>query len=523
MATKEVYRFEEIKGKILHAVDLISDPVKETISPKGRNVLFEDDKGNIYSTNDGATIVKNISVKDPIENAIIEIVKSSSLKTNTEVGDGTSTSILLSQILIKEGFKLVESGYNPMELKAKFDDFAIQISENLKNQSVKIKNDKDLFNIAKISANNDEVIAKEVVRVIKVAGVDGMVFLEPNNKPETEIIEDTGFIIQQGLLAAELKNDPTRFIAVYKDVPVFITDKRLYYKAEAEHIMSTAILAGHKQIVIVARDFIGEALNSLMANHLKGTISLLLVKDPMATDKSADSLHDLADYLGGHVIMEKAGDLVGKITIKDFVIADKAFADPQKSILTTKNPDNKAIKDKVSAIRKELEKDKDSKDLKKRLACLTNGMVTVKVGGRTGIEVTENMFRYEDSINAARAAVKDGYLVGGGIALLNAYYNILPFIDQELLPTFKKFCQANVRQIALNCGKHPEHILEMIKNDSKLNVGYNAMSDKVEDLLKAGVIDPFKVTENAVNNSVSITNQIISSNFLIVNEREDKE
>ena len=519
---KTIHIFENIKEKIIHAVDTISDPVRGTISPKGRNCLFQDDKGNIYSTNDGATIVKNISVKDPIENAIIDIVKASSLKTNSEVGDGTSTSILLSQILVKEGLKLVESGYNPMELKEKFNEFAEKLIKSLKVQAIKIKNDKDLFNIAKISANNDEKIAKEVVQVIKVAGTDGMIFLEPGSE-ETEIIEDTGFIINTGLLAPELKNDPSRFVATYKNVPVFITDKRLYYKAEAESIMSTVLLAGYKQVIIVARDFLGESLTSFMGNHLQGKISLLLIKDSTATEQKADTLHDLADYLGGKVIMEKNGDMVGKITIKDFVIADKVFQDPIKSILTTKNPDSKTLKNKISAIRTELKADKDNKDLKKRLACLTNGMVTVKIGGRTGIEQTENMYRYEDSIHATRAAIKDGYLVGGGIAILNAFYDNLHWFDTELVPTFKKFCQGNVRQIALNCGKHPEFILEQIRNDKNKNTGYNAMTDKIEDLLKMGVVDPFKVTENAVNNSVSITNQIISSNFLIVNDLEEED
>lgn len=517
---KQVYRFEDIKEKIIRAVDLISEPVIGTLSPKGRNVLFEDDKGRIYSTNDGATIAKNISVKDTIENAIIEIVKTSSLKTNTEVGDGTSTSILLSQILIKEGLKLVESGMNPMELKAKFDNIAKDIIESLKKQAIKIKTDKDLFNVARISANNDDVIASEVVKIVKVAGTDGMIFLEPGSEIKTEIIEDTGFIVNKGLFDPQLKNDPTRFVATYKNVPVLLTDKRLYYRAEAEDIMSKALLAGYKALVIVARDFLGEALQSFMGNHLQGKISLMLVQDPNATDKNSESLHDLADFLGGKVIMEKNGDLVGKITIKDYVIADKVFADPVKTIFTTINPTNKLLKNKITAIRRELKSDKDNKDLKKRLACLTNGMVTVKVGGRTSIEQSENVYRYEDSIQATRAAIKDGYLVGGGIALYNAFKDIK--IDAELIPTFRKFCEGNIRQIALNCGKHPGYILEKI-NESKKNFGYNAMSDKVEDLLKAGVIDPFKVTENAVNNSVSITNQIISSNFLIVNDLEDNE
>jgi chaperonin GroEL len=518
MGNKQIYRFEDIKDRIIHAVDTISDPVRETISPKGRNVLFEDNQGRIFSTNDGATIVKNINVKDPVENAIIEIIKGSSLKTNTEVGDGTSTSVLLSQIMIKEGLKLVDGGINPMEIKREFNNFSEKMVGALKSQSIKVKNDKDLYHIAHISANNDDTIAKHVVEIVKTAGTDGMVFIENNSNPETEIIKDTGFIINQGLLVGELKNDPQKFTAQYKDIPVLITDKRLYYKAEADTIMSVALLAGHKSLVIVARDFLGEALNQLMANHLQGRISLLLVKDPGATDANRDSLHDLADYLGGKVIMEKAGDLVGKITARDFSMAGKAFADSVKTILTTTSPNNKDLKNKITAIRKELEKDKDNKEFKRRLASLTNGMVTVKVGGKTQIEVAENIYRFEDSINATRAAMKDGYLVGGGLAVYTAFQSIKSQLPIELIPTFKKFAEGNIRQIAHNCGKHAESIIE----NTKGNIGYNALKDKIEDLLKAGVIDPFKVTENAVNNSISITNQIISSNFLIVEEREEE-
>ena len=517
---KQVYRFQDIKDKIITAIDTISDPVKGTISPKGRNVLFEDDKGNIFSTNDGATIAKNISVKDRIENSIIDIVKSSSLKTNTEVGDGTSTSILLSQVLIKEGLKLIENGWNPMELKKKFDEFANIIIKELDSQKIKVKNDVDLFNIAKISANNDDFIANDVVKIVNVAGTDGMVFIEPNTKQVTEIIEDSGFIINQGMFSPELRTDQTKFISVYKNVPVLLTDKRLYYKAEAETIMSTALLAGHKQIVIVARDFIGEAVNSFMANHIQGRIQLLLIKDPNITEQSNESLYDLADFLGGKVITEKSGDLVGKITIKDFVIADKVFSDPVKSIFTTLNKNNKSLKNRILSIRQEIERDVNNKELKKRLASLTNGMVTVKIGGRTNIEMTENMYRYDDSIHATRAAIKDGYLVGGGIALYKAFIKSKNKFDPDLVQSFSKFCEANIKQIALNCGKHIGFIMENI--EPLKDIGYNATTDKIENLLKCGVIDPFKVTENAVNNSVSITNQIISSNFLIVNDLEEE-
>lgn len=522
MASKKVYKFNEIEDKIMKAIDTICDPVKETLSPKGRNVLFEDDKGNLFSTNDGATIVKNINVSDEVENAIIQVIKESSLKTNNEVGDGTSTSILLTQVILKEGLKMVKNGINPMDLKRKLNEFASNLIDEIKKQAINIKNDKDLYNIAKISSNNDDSISKDVVRIVKTAGTDGLVFIDQSNNGKTEIIEDTGFVIESGMLAPEMRTDQTKFLAVHKNVPVFLTDKRLYYKAEAENILSVSIKNGYKELVIVARDFIGEAISFFMANHLKGNMSILLVKEPSTTDKDKESISDLASYLGGKVIMERNGSLVDKISITDYVIAETVMADPYKTIITTKKPNNQNLRDRIVAIRSELEKDKDNKDLKKRLASLTNGIVTVKVGGRTPIEIRENLYRYEDAIFATRSAVRDGYLVGGGIAIRNAFKK-LKNIDAELYPIFKKFCEANIRQIALNCGKYPEFIIESIDKSSNQFTGYNAVTDTIEDLLKVGVVDPLKVTENAIMNSISVATQIISSNHLIVNELEDND
>lgn len=516
MTNKQVHRYEDIRNDILKAVDTICNPIKQTMSPKGRNVIFQADNGDFYSTNDGATIAKNISVKNPIQNAIIEIIKSASLRTNSEVGDGTSTTVSLSEILIKEAFKLVDGGMNPMDVKKEFEKFAKIITENLRANAIRVKNDRDLENIARISANNDEEVAKNIVNTVKVAGLDGMIFIEPNNKPETEIIEDTGFIIESGMFAPEFRNNPSRFVSSMLNPVVFITDKRLYYAEEAETILTTALLAGHKNIVIIARDFIGQAPNIFIANHGKDC-NILLIKDNLATDKNAESLEDLAAFLGGKVIAEKRGSLVNNITIDDFCVAAKIYSDARKTVISTAKPDNKSVKARIKAIRSEIDRDKDDKPLKKRLASLTNGMVTIKVGAHTQIQLNEKIYRYEDAVNAVRAAMRDGYLVGGGNALYRAYNPSQH--PSEFHSIYSKFCQGNIKQIAINCGKHPESIIEKVKG----NVGYNAATDKIEDLLKAGVVDPLKVTENALNNAVSIVGEIISSEFIIVNEIEENE
>lgn len=515
-----VYPYEKIKNDILEAVDLLANPIKQTISPKGRNVIFQDSNGNVHSTNDGVTIAKNIVVRDPIKNAIIDIVKSAALKTNSEVGDGTSTSILLSQVLIKEGFKLIENGLNPMEVKREFERFGCLLIEKLKKLAVKVKSDNDLFNVALVSSNNDKNIAEDVVRVIKTAGLDGMVFIESNNKSETEIIEDTGFIIESGMFHPELKSSRGRFSADYKNVPVLITDKRIYYPEEAETILKTALLNGYKDVVIVARDFIGQSINTFLANHIKGVINVLLVKDSNASDKNAETLQDLASYLSGKVITEKTGDIVNKLSISDFSIARRVYSDLTKTIIQSEKS-SKDLQFRISAIRRELEKDKENKELKKRLASLTTGMVTVKIGGATQIEVAEKVYRFEDAINAVRATLRDGWLPGGGISIKAAFDSIKPSeYPSEFKMVYKRYSEANIRQIAENCGKHADTLIDEIEAHEK-GYGYNAVTNCIEDLGKIGIIDPYKVTEMAVANSISVAGQIISSGFLIVNDIED--
>lgn len=520
---KRVHKYDDIREDIIKAVDTICNPIKETISPKGLNVIFENAVGDFFATNDGATVAKNISVVNPVQNGIIEIIKSASLRTNNEVGDGTSTTVLLSQILIKEAFRLIDSGYNPIDIKKEFESFRDIIVEALRQQKLEVKGDDDLSHIATISANNDSSIAKDIVQTINTAGLDGMVFIEANHKPETKIIEDTGFIIDSGLFRPELKNAKDRFVSTMNNPIVFITDKRLYYPEEAETILKTALSEGYKNIVVVARDFIGQAPNVFISNHVGGVANILLVKDITASDTDNSTLEDLATYLGGKVVSEKSGSLVNKITIKDFCVASKVFADVQKTILSTQVPNNKNVKERIKAIRAELENDSENDTLKRRLASLTTGMVTIKVGGQTQIEMNEKMFRYEDAINAVRSAKKDGYLVGGGVALLRAFENVKDQFNPDFSNTYRKLCQGNVRQIAINCGKHTDSIIEAILTSKDKYLGYNALSDKMENLLKAGVIDPFKVTEMAVRNAVSIVGQIIGSGYIIVNQYDKDE
>ena len=518
MALKQIHKYSDVKDKILHAVDLITDPIAQTISPKGGNVIFEDEQGNQFVSNDGVTLAKAISIKDEIENAIIEIIKSGSLKTNLEVGDGTSSTILASSVLIKEGLKLVEAGHNQMEVRDELVKFAKDMKDELSKHVIKIKDDKDLKFIAKISANNDDKIADDIVKIMKVVGLDGQVMIDRGYGTETEIIEDTGFILRAGVFAQELVDK--QFQANMLDVPVLITDKRIYYKSEAETILRTVLESGYNEVVIIAQDFIGEALPFFIANHKNNKVRVILV-----AEKKLEILEDLATYLGGEVISDKKGSIVDKITINDFMLAKRVFADPNKSIISRdKKESSKDIDARVKSLRNEMKKIGNKNDpaytrLEHRISSLTNGMVTIKVGGSTHLEVVEKIYRYEDAVNAARAAMREGYLPGAGIAMLEAYYNIENKISPDYRKMFKAVAEANIRQIAINCGKNPDSIIEKV-SESEKGYGYNAVTGKIEDVIKAGIIEPFLVTSQVIQNSVSIANIIITSRYLIINDLE---
>ena len=517
-SNKKIYRIEDIRPQVIKAIDRLVDPIRGTMSPKGANVIFTDDMGGVYHTNDGYTIAKNINVYDPIESTVMDIVKFASLKTNSEAGDGTSTTALLSQVLLKEGFKKIDDGMNVINLKDEFLKSGEKIIANLQKFKKEVKGPKDLEYIATVSSNNDPVIAKNVVRAVKITGESGLVFIEPNHKNETELIEDIGFNIKAGLFSPELLHKGPS--VSYDNPIVLVTDKRLYYYEEAATIIKVAQDHGYKSVVVVAQDFLGEALNTFIANHAQGVMDVLLVKEPNAANDMGVRLNDISVYLDGDVVTDKKGSLVDNLTIDNFMQAKTVFSDEHKTIITPKKRVNPGLSMHVANLTKQLEKKDKDERLEERIASLTTGMVTIKVGGATVIEVNEKIYRYEDAVNATKSASKHGYLVGGGLSLYKAFNEG----EHKLSSVFKKFCQANLVQITENCGKHTESILEKIDEAPK-DFGYNANTDKVENLLKVGIIDPYKVTEMAVRNSISVVNTILSSGYIIVNDIEnyDKE
>lgn len=513
---KLVKERNEIRDKVNRAVRLITEPVVQTLSPYGGNVLYEDANGGLNLTNDGVTIARHISSDDPIENAVIEVIKSGALNTNRGAGDGTTTTTLFTSVLINEGQKKLDEGFNPIQLKKGFEKMGEMILDNLK--AIKIASDEDLFNVARISASGDEEIAKNVVDVVTTAGEDGIVLIEDSPKDKTEVKKEKGFIVEGGLFGPEYAQN-NGFTASFDDCHVFVTDKRIYYAEEAETILRTAIGAGITQLVIVARDFIGKSVNVFAANQQQNEhIKLMLIKDPHASETNTYSLIDLAAYLDGPLVREKDGNIIDNITEASFCQASRVYANPQRAVITAAKEPSAELTERIEALKKEKEEDPDNEEVERRLASLTSGMVTVKVSGDTPIEARELMFKYEDAINATRSAMKHGYLPGGGLGILGAYRP--NYFDPDYDTVARKLCESSVRQIAKNCGQYEEYILA--GSQPTLGLGFNAYNLTFESLLDAGVIDAYKVTELAVKNAVSIANAILTANWFIIKDKEEE-
>jgi chaperonin GroEL len=490
---------------IRRAVNRIAEPVIQTLTPLGNNVMFEKEFHSII-TNDGATIAKLIDSDDPTEDAIIQMVKYGSLATNQSAGDGTSTTILLTKKLVDMGLDQIQSGVKPMVLKqmyTRMKDSILKESESI----MKKVSPEDWYNIALISSGGDETVAKNVVSIIETAGVDGMVFLNESKNDKTKITKDTGYNLEQPMVDPILGN-LSLGRADYNKPYVFITDKKMYHVEECKEILETAYKFGAREVVIVARDFLGESTEWLIANHMdeKVPLKVLLIKYP-TPDNDFTSIHDLATYLGGKVISEKAGSLKGKLNADDYVLAERVYSAGPKTIFVTDNKTNPELTMLIEDVRRKKEDNPDDQVVAKRLASLTAGTVNLEVGAPTGPELRELIYRYEDAINATRSAIRSGYVIGGGLSLYTS--------TRSLDTLAQDFGTASIKQIADNCG------IEFEESQYTQTRGYNAKSGEFSDLEKDGVIEPYDVFKHSVTNAFSIAIAILTSGFFIVNKPKE--
>lgn len=522
--SKLITKAEDSKEQILKAVDTICNPVRQTLTPRGGNVLFTAN-GQVVFSNDGITIADAVEVDDPLEQAIIDIIKQASRSTNNSVGDGTTTTLIFAQALIKEGMKLIEDGWNPMVLKNQLLSALPLIIKELDSLSISVLTNKDLEYVANVSSSNDKEIAKNVVDAVKSAGEDGLIFLEDSPRSETVVKKNQGYFMESGLYSPLLTNT-SKMEARYTDVKVLVTDKRIYHGKEAITIMDQVLDAGFKDVVIVARDFIGQAPNVFIANHTKGNINVLLVKDTEATDTNSDSLEDLAAYLGANFISEKKGEKTFDVSIKDFGTVSKVISNRKQTIFY--GDTGIMAKHRVTAL-KEILKDAEEEeedDIKKRIARMTRGAITIVVGGNNPAETKEKVYRYEDAVNATRNANKHGYVTGGGITPYIAYKNAVatPKWKKEVHPdvadTIKTAVLAPLRQVATNCNINFGTLISKI--DEK-GLGYNAVTEKYVDLRKDGIIEPLDVPKLSLTNAISVTNIILTSRYLMIDKKEKKD
>lgn len=487
---------------VIRAVNRIADPVIQTITPLGNNVLFEKGlQSNI--TNDGATIAKLIDSEDEVEDAIIQMVKYGSLATNAVAGDGTSTTILYIKSLVSLGLRAIKDGVKPMLLKKVFDEMRNTIIENAESLRKDVTND-DLLKIATISASGDEKLAANVVEIISTAGLDGMVFLNDSKNQDTRIIKDTGYNLEQAMFNPVLGNI-VHGSADYQGPSVFVTDKKLYHVEECKEILEKAYENGVVNLVIVARDFLGESASFLIANHVdeKVPLNILLIKYP-TPDNDYTGLYDLAKYLGGDVVSEKRGSLKDKLNKSDFIFSERVYSKGPKTIFVSSVKANPELTFLIEDLRKKKEELPEDTQIAKRLASLTAGTVSVEVGAPTGPEMRELIFKYEDAVNATRAALRSGYVVGGGVTLYQVTRS-LDWIGAE-------FGESSVRQIAMNCG------VDFDASRYEWPVGFNARTGEYSNLEEDGVIEPFDVFKHSILNAFSIATAILTSGYIIVNK-----
>jgi chaperonin GroEL len=491
---------------IRSAVNKIAEPIIQTLTPMGNNVMFEKDLHTLI-TNDGVTIAKMIDSPDPTEDAIIQMVKYGSLSTNQVAGDGTSTTILFTKRLVDMGLDRIAEGVPPMVLKKELTEMGnsiVEEAEKLKNKVTK----KDIAKIASISSGGDNEVADKVVEVIETAGTDGMVFINESKNNKTKVIKDSGYNLDSPMFDPVLGNiSPGR--ADYKQPFVFITDKKLYHIEECKEILEAAHKAQATEVVIVARDFLGESPNFLISNHLNADVplSVLLIKYT-TPENNTTPLYDLATYLGGKVVSEKIGSFKGKLNNSHFIQAERVYSFMDKTILVTNDKTNPELSLLIEEVRAKKELEPENNEFARRLASLTAGTVTLEVGATTGPELRELIYRYEDAINASRAALKSGYVVGGGLTLYN--------VTREMNDFAREFGLTSIKQIAENTGQ--EFVEEMYGG----TMGFNAKTRRFSTLESDGVIEPFDVFKYSVSNAVSIAVAILTSGYFIVKDNENK-
>ena len=510
-------------------VDKLTRAVKVTLGPKGRNVVLEKKFGSPTITKDGVTVAKEVELEDPVEDLGAKMVKEVATKTSDAAGDGTTTATVLAQSIFQEGLKSVTAGINPMALKRGVDKAVEAVVAQLADISVETTGKKEITQVAAISANNDMEIGELIADAMDKVGKDGVITVEEAKGLQTELETVDGMQFDRGYLSPYFVTDPDKMEAILDETVILIHDKKISAMKDLLPVLEKVAQMG-KPLLIIAEDIEGEALATLVVNKLRGTIKVCAVKAPGFGDRRKQMLQDIAVLTGGQVISEELGFKLENAVVSDLGEAKRVVIDKDNTTVVDGAGEESSITGRISEIKVAIEKstsDYDSEKLQERLAKLAGGVAVINVGAATETEMKEKKARVEDALHATRAAVEEGIVPGGGVALLwcQAQLGDVASKDPDELigiQIVRRALEEPIRQIAQNAGAEGSIVVEKVRVAKKLNFGYNAATDEYEDLVKAGVIDPTKVTRTALQNAASIAGLLLTTEAVVVDQPEDE-
>ena len=525
--SKLIKRGDEARKALEAGVNQLADTVKVTLGPKGRNVVLDKKFGSPLITNDGVTIAKEIELDDPFENMGAQLVKEVSTKTNDVAGDGTTTATLLAQSIIHEGLRNLAAGANPIVMKKGMSKAVDAAVNAIRENSQKVNGSDDIARVGAVSSG-DETIGKLIAEAMEKVGHDGVITIEESKTAETysDVVE--GMQFDRGYITPYMATDMEKMEAVVDDAYILITDKKISVIADILPLLEQMVQSG-KKLMIIAEDVEGEALSTLLVNRLRGTLNVVCVKAPGFGDRRKEMLQDIAILTGGQVISEELGYDLKSATIDMLGRARQVKVNKENTVIVDGAGDKEAIKARVAQIRSQIAvttSDYDKEKLQERLAKLAGGVAVIKVGAATEVEMKEKKMRIEDALSAAKAAVEEGIVAGGGVALINA----IPAVEELAkkcegdektgVRIVLKALEEPMRQIAANSGMEGSVMVDAIKRSGKDGYGYDFASEQYVDMIPAGILDPTKVTRSALENAASVAAMVLTTESLVADKKE---
>ncbi|NPA55118.1 MAG: chaperonin GroEL [Epsilonproteobacteria bacterium] len=525
---KEITYSNEARSALLAGVNKLADAVRVTMGPKGRNVLLQRSFGAPHITKDGVSVAKEIELEDALENMGAQLVKEVASKTADEAGDGTTTATVLAQAVFKEGLKNVTAGANPIELKRGMDKAVAAIIEELKKMSKPVENKEQIAQVATISANSDSVIGGLIAEAMDKVGKDGVITVEEGKSLQDELETVEGMQFDRGYLSPYFVTNPDKMVAELENAYVLLYDKKISNMKELLPLLEQVVQSGNKPLLIIAEDVEGEALTTLVVNRLRGTINVTAVKAPGFGDRRKAMLEDIAILTGGTVISEELGRNLESATLEDLGKAGRVVVDKENTTIVDGAGDKANIEARIAQIRKEIENttsDYDKEKLQERLAKLAGGVAVIKVGAATETEMKEKKDRVDDALSATKAAVEEGIVIGGGAAILKAAKKVSLSLegDEKIgAEIVMRALKAPIKQIAENAGFDGGVVVYNVENSDNENYGFNAATGEYVDMLAAGIIDPAKVERVALQNAVSVSSLLLTTEAAVTEIKEDK-